>query len=383
MARPRNTRGNVYPRKETTFWWVCYRGRDGQIIKESTGTADREEAERFLRNRLVARDKGRLPAILSSKNLTFDEWADWFLEKRSKPPYRSMKTHEQNLNAVKLLRPVFGRVRLSDVTPEAVEGYIENRLAEGRRIHTKLGLIHRGTIKPATVHQEFRVLRRMLNVAIRQKKLEVNPCSVVEFPASVKNSTRKPHYLSFSEQQRIEIFAPSYLRHVVVILTEMGLRPYKELLPMLKSQVDLDNYLVHIPDSKTENGIGDMPMTELAHAAFKEQLKEAVGSDYLFPRRTERGSKPYLCSLKKVWRTTLKRAQVSYFSLYELRHTFATRLSAGGVADHFVTSMLRQGDAGVFKRYSQAKLNMMREALDRLDRQANEHERSFGTAKPN
>ena len=49
--------------------------------------------------------------------------------------------------------------------------------------------------------------------------------------------------------------------------------------------------------------------------------------------------------------------------LYELRHTFATRLSAGGVADQFVTQMLRQGDSEVFKRYSQAKLNMMREAL--------------------
>ena len=29
--------------------------------------------------------------------------------------------------------------------------------------------------------------------------------------------------------------------------------------------------------------------------------------------------------------------------------------------------------AVVFKRYSQAKLNMMREALSKLDRQANEH----------
>jgi integrase len=78
----------------------------------------------------------------------------------------------------------------------------------------------------------------------------------------------------------------------------------------------------------------------------------------------------------------LRRAGVAHFSLYELRHTFATRLSAGGVADHFVTQMLRQGDAGVFKRYSQAKLNMMREALARLDRKANEHSETFGTAKP-
>ena len=51
---------------------------------------------------------------------------------------------------------------------------------------------------------------------------------------------------------------------------------------------------------------------------------------------------------------------------------FATRLSACGVADHMVTQMLRQSDAEVFKVYSQAKLGMMREALAKLDRQANE-----------
>ena len=65
-------------------------------------------------------------------------------------------------------------------------------------------------------------------------------------------------------------------------------------------------------------------------------------------------------------------AGLPHFSLYALQHTFATRLSAGGVADHFVTKMLRQGVSGVFKRYSQAKLGMMREALAKLDRQANE-----------
>jgi len=96
-----------------------------------------------------------------------------------------------------------------------------------------------------------------------------------------------------------------------------------------------------------------------------------------------RGTVRSLCSVKNVWRTTLRGAKVPYFSLYELRHTFATRLSAGGVADHFVTLMLRQGDAGVFKRYSQAKLNMMREALTKLDRTANERSANSSTVTSN
>jgi hypothetical protein len=37
-----------------------------------------------------------------------------------------------------------------------------------------------------------------------------------------------------------------------------------------------------------------------------------------------------------------------------------------------VTQMLRQGDSQVFKKYSQMKLQMKREALEKLNRHANE-----------
>jgi integrase len=384
MSRPRKITGTVYPRKDSAFWWITYRNREGQVVQESTGTADRDQAERFLRERLDARDDGVLPTILASKSLTFGEFIDWFLEKRSKPPFRARKTHLMNLNAAHFLRPTFGNTRLLDIAPEAIEDYLRGRLSARKKYRTKLGIRYREeTVKPMTVHQEFRVLRRILNVAVKQKRLTSNPCSAVEFPVSLKNSTQKPHYMTASEQERIELCAPSHLRHIITIISEMGLRPYKELMPMMKSQVDLENSLVLIDDSKTPSGVGDMPMTELARQAFKEQMDETPGSEYLFPTPNTKSSRPYITTLKTTWAATLRRAGVHYFPLYHLRHTFATRLSAGGVSDHFVTLMLRQGDADVFKRYSQAKLNMMREALAKLDRHANEHQGSFVTARPN
>jgi integrase len=278
----------------------------------------------------------------------------------------------QNVNALKLLRPAFGELALSEITAEAVEDYLGDRLQTGRRIHTKLGLQLRGKIKPATAHQEFRILSHILNVAVKQKRLAVNPCLAVEFPVSVKKSTRKPHYMTATEQAKIEIAAPSYLRNIVVIISEMGLRYKKELLPMKKEEVDLENALVHVADSKTTNGIGDMPLTQAAREAFRRQMQETPGSEHLFPSPKPGAQKPHITNVRKIWAATLKRAGVPYFAPYELRHTFATRLSAGGVADHMVTQMLRQGDAEVFKRYSQAKLGMMREALAKMDRQANE-----------
>ncbi len=383
MARPRKASGIVFLRKDSAFWWVNYRNREGRRVQESTATTDRQEAERFLRKRLDARDEGNLSSFLAGKNLTFGEWADWYIELRSKPPFRSGKTHLMNLNAIKLIRPTFGSMRVSDITPEAIESYLKHRLNSGRRVHTKLGIRYSGKLKPMTVHQEFRVLRRMLNVAVKQKRLASNPCNAVEFPVPVNHTIRKPHYMTSTEQQRIEFCAPSHLKNIVVIISEMGLRPYRELMPMKKSVVDLENSIIHIPDSKTPSGVGDMPMTPPAQEAFKAQMDATPGSEYLFPSPKQRSKNPYITSLKKAWAATLRRARVPYFPLYHLRHTFATRLSAGGVSDHFVTLMLRQGDAQVFKRYSQATLNMKREALTKLDRSANEHQASSATAKPN
>jgi len=223
-------------------------------------------------------------------------------------------------------------------------------------------------VKATTAHQEFRVLRCMLNVAVRKKLLRTNPCSV-EFPVTVKGLFR-PHYVTWSEQQKIESHAPQYLRNVIRILTETGLRVYKELTPMRKDQVDLLNAVVWIADSKTPNGVAEVPLSALAIEAFKSQMAISGDGPFLFPSDRHQGQ--HQTTLKTVWRKTLRRAKVAYFRIYDLRSTYATRLSAGGVADEWVTQMLRQSDAQVFKKYSQMKLQMKREALDKLNRRANE-----------
>ena len=372
-GRPRNTSGSLYSRRDSRVWWMSYRDHNGKFRQESTGRKEKGEAEMVLRKLLVARDEGLLPSAAPDGGIRFNEWADWFLANRSQPPFRSEKTHLQHLGALKFLRPRFGKHRLADITVEEIESYLMTRLNTGKRVYTKSGLQLRGRLKPATVHQELRILRRILNVAVKKRRLALNPCNGVEFPVALAGTTRKPHYLSASEQVRLEACAPVYLRNIIVIMVEMGLRPYRELIPMRKGQVDLQNGIVHLPDSKTVNGIADMPMTERVREAFASQMKQSGDSDYLFPSQRMGSSKPYITSVRELWDRTLQRAGLPHFSMYELRHTFATRLSAGGVADHFVTQMLRQGDSQVFKRYSQAKLNMMRESLSKLDRQANEH----------
>jgi integrase len=130
-----------------------------------------------------------------------------------------------------------------------IEGYLRARLLARVPRKTREGIIEQGLLKPSTVHQEFRVLRRMLNVAVRKKLLPVNPCWNAEFPVAVRGLFR-PHYMSWSEQQQIEAAAPVYLKHVIRIVTETGLRVYRELAPIRKDQIDLSNAVVWIADPK-------------------------------------------------------------------------------------------------------------------------------------
>ena len=369
MARPIEKDGVVFRREGTKFLWMRYRDKDGIYRRESTFTEDRQEALRKLRLRLDARDQNVLEIVRRGESLSFGQWVDTFMENYSKPPYRTQKTHVANLRAVKHLKAAFATRKLLDISPDDVELYLRKRMRQRALIKTALGYREGRPLKPATVHQELRVLRRILNVAVRKRLIPSNPCSGVEFPVAIRGLFR-PHYVTWSEQQRIERHAPAHLRNVVRIITETGLRVYKELMPAKKEQVDLTNSVLWIPDSKTPTGVAELPLTAMAVQAFRDQMALAGGSDYLFP--SEESATGYQRTLRTGWRLTLRRAKVPYFRLYDLRSTYATRLSAGGVADEWVTQLLRQSDSKVFKKYSQMKLRMQREALEKMNRQANE-----------
>jgi integrase len=380
LARPVKHDGSLYKRDESKVWWMHYRDKGGVRRRESTLSEDWGEAQKCLRDRLQARDNNTLPALRRGQDLTFGEWADFYLENFSRPPFRALKTHEVNQRALKHLRKMFENTKLAELTADDIEMYLRGRLKQHVMVKAKDGFVKKGVLKATTVHQEMRVLRRMLNVAVRKKFLFANPCAGVEFPARVEGLFR-PHYVAWSEQQKIEFSAPGYLRNVIRIVTETGLRIYKELTPMKKEHLDLENGTVWIPDSKTPNGVAEVPLTEIAVEAFRSQLAISGPGDYLFP--SDENTDGYQKTFKTVWHATLRRAGVRYFRIYDLRSTYATRLSAGGVADEWVTQLLRQGDAKVFKKYSQMKLQMKREALAKLNRQANEGGLGFVTAQPN
>jgi hypothetical protein len=158
-----------YTRSGTSVLWMSYLDRNGKRIRESTFTQDWQEANKKLRERLLARDDMVLEIVKKGEQLGFEQWVDFFLD--SKPPLRVAKTHEVNMRAAKHLKNAFHSRKVADLNADEIEFYLRKRLRDRVRIKTAAGFSERQELKPATVNQELRVLRRMLNVAVRKKFL--------------------------------------------------------------------------------------------------------------------------------------------------------------------------------------------------------------------
>jgi integrase len=294
--------------------------------RESSHTADWEEANRKLRGRLQARDANLLEVIRKGEALNFGEWADSFIRNYSKPPIRAAKTHEANMRCAIHLKAAFSVRKLVDLTADAIEQYLRDRLGTASSRQDQGWLPGKGTSQILDCGPGVSGSQAYVEHSRPREVARSQPLRGVELPVTVKGLFR-PHYVTWSDQQRIESHGPEYLRNVVRIITETGLRVYKELAPMRKDQVDLTNAVVWIPDSKTPNGTAEVPLTPLALEAFRRQMAIALESPFLFP--SDRNGSGHQTTFKKVWTQTLRRAKIPYFRIYDLRSTYATRLSDG------------------------------------------------------
>ena len=203
MARPKRHDGVVFRRKGSKLWWMRYCDRNGQRHRESTLTEDWQEAQKRLRERLLARDDNVLEVVRRGEGLTFRQWVEHFLTNYSTPPVRAEKTHAVNVRVAKIPNLTFGPRKLGEMTADEIELFLRVRLGQRRRFKTVKGYKETGVVKPSTVHQEFRVLRRLLNVAVRKRLLPSNPCCGVEFPVAVKECFDRTTFLGRTAKNRI------------------------------------------------------------------------------------------------------------------------------------------------------------------------------------
>jgi integrase len=296
---------------------------------------------------------------------TLEAYANGFLE-----TIRDLKTKARYTSSVRNHLVFFGKAKLSQVTSERIEAFKQARLKSG--------------VSPATVNRDLAVLRRMLKLAELQRLIGFNPMSEVEFLEERKHR-RQAHILTFEEQARLTAIAPHHIKMLTVLITETGLRVGKEALSLKWEDVDFLNDQIRIRRSKTAAGIRAVPLSEFC----KSELLEWGGilgsgfSDYVFPNVDEPTT--HLGSVKRAWRTALKSAGISYFPIYNLRATFASRLSASGTPAQFVAQMIGHSGTSILDTYAKAIDEFRREAIKKFEAYRKSHQvnaRSDAPASP-
>ena len=206
----------------------------------------------------------------------------------------------------------------------------------------------------------------MLKLAKLQRLIAYNPVDEIEF-LEERKQRRQPHILTSDEEPRLLEVASPQIRLLVVLIVNTGLRVGKEALPLEWRDVDFLNGVICIRESKTLAGRRNVPLSK----ECKDELirwRALVGpefSRFVFPNL--KNPSFHVKSVKKSWATTLKLAGIDFFPIYNLRATFASRLSAAGVADLFVAQMMGHSTPSILQTYAKVIDEYHRNAIDKLE----------------
>ena len=288
----------------------------------------------------ILKNRSHLPTFTPPH---FENWAADFLKRVDHP-----NTRKRYASSLGKLKKKFKGIRLSEISPESIEEYAEERLAEGA--------------KSATVNHDLRVLRRMMRLAERKQLIGRNPFCAVEFLK--QHAPSLPHIVTFAEEEKILQAAPPHIRTLVVLILETGMRSHREALALRWEAIDFANDVIRVRESKTSAGIRSIPLSERCKSELLHWRQTINESPFVFP--SLKTPTQQVKDVRGAWASTLEKAGVKYFWLYNLRHSWASRLSAAGVSDLFVAQLLGHASPTILQKYSKAIDVFRRDAIRKL-----------------
>lgn len=349
----------LYKRKDSRFWWMAFTVKSRQRC-ESTKTPSKDLAKKILKKREAEIALGRFQVGWPGERMTFAQLSEEFLQSHSST--LSPKSQENHQIFSKHLREYFGDRKLTDIDEPAVVEYRNHRRGQPLKWNPKR------TVKGATVNRELASLHCMFQFALTRKYIGENPAANVKH-FNERQERPSKRMLTVEDERRILEAAAPYLRVGIVLLVQTGGRSYSEGLSLRWDQVDLIHGVLHLGDDlKTTDSAQPLPLSRLACDVLKEWKKEQSSeSQYVFPSPRKSG-KP-IRSVKRAWRTALKKAGVPYFPIYNLRHVFCTRLS-WVAPDAVVQRAMRHSSPETKRHYQLGMVDQVREGIERANERA-------------
>ena len=342
-------RGVVGLYKRGQVWWMSYTV-GGEQRCESTGTRNKRLSQKILDIRRAEIVEGRFPGLLKSNAPTLRDYISQYLESRT-----DLHPHTLTRYGVsrRCLEEFFAATRLPDITDARIEDYKTGRL--------------RGGTGPVGVNRDLSLLRLVLKQAKRERYIAQNPLDNREHFLNERKERLQARPFTLDEEQRLLSVAKGYLRPLILLLLDTGLRPNAEALPLKWRDVDFQRRMVTVISSKTPAGLRTVPMTTRLKAELL-RWKELTGtrnSDFVFFHPRNRAK--HLLHVPKTWARSLKDAQVAKRRLYDCRSTFCSRMYAAGVQPVLIELLMGHAGSGLVHTYAKVDDDFKRDAAAKLE----------------
>jgi len=368
MTKPKRERGygSLFRFKNSSFWWLKYTDKHGNVIRKSSGTANRNDAKRMLDKEVREVLDGKRD--INTERMTVRElFEDLLLRyrlrgRKSIPDLQARWRHHLN--------PYFGCWKASRVNSTDIAKYTTTRLEEGAA--------------PGTVNRELAAIRTMFRYGYINKKV-LRPLHV----EMLKEDNARKGFVEAADYAKLAaIFGTVglWMRALFECGYYWGWR-VSELVELTVAQVDLFERIVTLDPGTTKNDDGRYgSMTDLIYELLAQCVQGKNPDDYVFTRengtpvgdfrdtwakaciaaglgkrvhviRTEDDNDVCGTVAKRVCSgcgRKVKRHETRYVGLifHDLRRTAVRNLIRAGVPEHHAMKVTGHKTAEVFRRYN-------------------------------
>ncbi len=342
--------------KRNRAWWIDYTDAEGRRHRKKAAPTY-ELAKLIYRDTVAAIAKGEVLGLR-------DEGTPFraFVEQRYWPTVASTWSRGEQVRARAILDtqvlPRFGNLRLPQVTREAVERWIGERLQH---------------VSGATVNKELMRMKHVLNRAVAWRYLKDSPARGI---ARVREAPGRVRYLSDDERERLLSGADvtvtasdgrtwtrrrqpnGRLRLYIVGALHTGAR-LGELTALTWADVDFKARTVRFVHTKNGHA-RTVPMTDTLRALLLGLPRPLSSSARVLPQHDR-------LVISRSFARLVADLGIANLRFHDLRHDAASQLTMAGVSQRAIMEVLGHRDPRMTMRYQHLAPGHLRDAMRALD----------------
>lgn len=362
---------SVYKRgAESPFYQMTVTHPNGRVVRKSTRTADKVEAERFER---AYRTKHGISESFfdNSQSITFKElWEKCIAHWQVTNP-RSWKTYYAS-HQLAILK-VFSERYIDQIDQSDINVWRDARLANFKPGHSGKRISKNTVIHGLAVLKEAFNLAKGWGLLKRTNPPNTNPVAGVKFPESPKG---RMHPLSADEKRRLFGVLQEPFLSLATVAMWTGFRKSELIgIPGMKGglchhNVNFLTKTITLTEVTKTDESRSVPFGKTLETVLRNLCEGKRHKDPLFSKIGRFGTVVDLTkNFDRTWNGYCKLAGLEDFHFHDLRHTFATDLVRAGCHMRVLQRLLGHKTPEMTARYAHPTDEITRAEFDKLEAQ--------------